>query len=785
MPWITPSKNVWRQVVLSVLLHFIAPTSLLIASEATLGDVEVGIQNVYKMGFLTPINAIVETTESGTYRLAAVTVDSSGHEVVHLGEEFQSSSSAVQPAHVVMQFSSVDHQALDGTRYCTARLELQRKIDDRWRTIATKRLGLRDSLPALKPKLKLIIALGTPEQLAASINQDQQSAELFKLLELESPNALPNQAVGYDAVDLVMLNGTHDLTSEQHRALQTYVSQGGHLILSIGRDADQYKTSPLDDWVPLKIASSTKFRDLRVLESFVSQTIRITVREPLPGVQLESNSGTVLLKVYGQPIAARAPYGFGKVTFLGIDLNEAPLAKWPPLAQFCRQLMELRTNSEATDVIDNGDRTLTKSGITDLGTELLAIQSHLAESTSSPAWFVFGMIVVVSLAIGPLDYFIVHQVFGKPFATWLTFPILITGLSAAFISLSLKDQNSDDSLVQTNFIDFDLATGTERVESFATLYSRKTQVVSIDIDHDQNPRHQPRVRLLAEPEDAFGGLYRSSAIQLGSARFTVDRSQSSISSIPMRRGSTRQISTQWLVSDPNSDNTSAEPPVTHNMEGTAAGQLSGRFTWKLPYELKNWSISYGSLIYYPDPNKDRTTLGQHQDISPKNDPGMKRRELRGYLTGERRNTVETENGTKEELIITQSRYDPLEFNLSRFAHVLTFHDEVGAEDYTGLSNIMLRHHDFSDIVELDRAVIFGEIDAPPPCTYQVNSQSLKPTSNRTFVRIVIPIKRIQSSIEKLPDLLTPEEKAEVQRRQLEARKKQNSRGITSSGREEF
>jgi hypothetical protein len=73
--------------------------------------------------------------------------------------------------------------------------------------------------------------------------------------------------------------------------------------------------------------------------------------------------------------------------------------------------------------------------------------------------------------------------------------------------------------------------------------------------------------------------------------------------------------------------------------------------------------------------------------------------------------------------------------------MVTFHGEAGGTLYTGLGNGALRQFDWTPLLDLNRAVLIGRIRRPLT-HWKVDGQTVEPDQSHTFVRIVLPVKRV-------------------------------------------
>jgi len=70
---------------------------------------------------------------------------------------------------------------------------------------------------------------------------------------------------------------------------------------------------------------------------------------------------------------------------------------------------------------------LTQAGLTDFKTQWDEAMEDFRIHTPS-VWIPLGYLLLASVLVGPLDYFLVIHILKRPWLTWITFPILITAL---------------------------------------------------------------------------------------------------------------------------------------------------------------------------------------------------------------------------------------------------------------------------------------------------------------------------------------------------------------------
>ena len=126
---------------------------------------------------------------------------------------------------------------------------------------------------------------------------------------------------------------------------------------------------------------------------------------------------------------------------------------------------------------------------------------------------------------------------------------------------------------------------------------------------------------------------------------------------------------------------------------------------------------------------------------PVDQPGVFQRELRLYLTGIiTMATPRFGQQSSSELTRQQTSYNQLSLDPSNLVRILTFHDAVGGERYTGLTNNAFNREDFSHLLKLGRAILFGRV-SQPLTTIDQDRQTLEPDRQTSFVRLILPVAR--------------------------------------------
>lgn len=154
------------------------------------------------------------------------------------------------------------------------------------------------------------------------------------------PNELPEDIRGYEMVDGVLWLGAAapdpaKATEEpRYRALETYVKQGGMLVVCQGVETG--KTKGLDAMLPVRFVENRETQDLTPLLDMTqmrANDLPESFKAPRRVAYATAKQGAVVLREIGwpdggaSPFVARKPFGAGCVTWVGQDLGEPSVAR--------------------------------------------------------------------------------------------------------------------------------------------------------------------------------------------------------------------------------------------------------------------------------------------------------------------------------------------------------------------------------------------------------------------------------------------------------------------------
>jgi len=720
--------------------------------------VRVGWGGAYLVGRWTPVVIDVDVATESLYRLHVTAPDPDGHRVTFSSD----SAGRLAPGKHRLrgfcklgQFDFVRSRVRPIDPNIEVRVETDRSPDPvlHWKSAA---FGPTQLPPPLAPGTRLVVTVGEPPGFASvamatdkSATTEAQAAAADAVHVVSaSAEQLPVEALAYDGVSLLVLAGSVQLSSEQSVALRDWIARGGHVVLSLPAKSETMLEvlEPLTHWLPVTVTNEPiVVREFSSLEAYAGRNVRVPFAGRLSVSKVGSEHGAILAGSRDDALLVRAPYGFGSVTVLALDLTQPPLSQWAGVTALGRRLLGDVTASEDLGDARTAKRAqLSSTGVTDLATQLHAIQDNFDGVTRVSPWFVMGLLGLLLIAIGPLDYLLVHRLLRRPRATWVTFPLWVA-LAAVLASRGAMLWNGTALRVnQFHLVNVDAGTGTCRTQLWTNLYSPATTSVStlnassiIPASAGEALARQSRSSWSGLPETTFGGMYRGVGIELGRSGYS-QTPDNLLSNLPLVQWSSKPLVTE--------ETGPAGSLIESELTASGSGRLTGTLMHRLNGSLEDWFLVYGNRVYRQSKTRDDpNTLPLASDrLWRVEQPNVFQRELRPFLTGQITVATRKDGSKLQDVSHRQAIYDPLSLDAGGLARMLTFHEEAGGTKYTGLTNRLLEGEDLSHLLKLGRAILFGRLNGSAG-RISLDAKDLKPNRETTFVRLVFPVTKISEA----------------------------------------
>ncbi len=575
-----------------------------------------------------------------------------------------------------------------------------------------------------------------------------------------SPEKLPNDALGYDGVDFIVISGSavemlRFLKPSQQHALEQWVRGGGKLMVSLGeRGPEILAALPwLNTVTTATTAAPIEPPVVLQIEPNAVETY-IIAREPLKpfiATKWVGRESVVLLEGYSAnrqsfPLIWRENLAFGVISFFAGGLDTEPFVEWKQRDEFLGKILP----GLIPDRRQRGDsRGRSELRYGELAGQVRATLDRFDGAGRVHFSVLAAMILVLAGLIGPLDFFVVNRWLGRPLLGWLTFPLTIVLFTAAM--LFWRGAEVQSRVRQVTVVDLDPMSKSGRGFSWAQVFSGAPQrldldvaldshfskATGIDIDID-NAQSQASVGPWGFAGNVFGGIeVAGEDIRLPRYEMVVNQQPinqqsgaffSSIRGAPFAPQSSKAIVARWQF-------VPTEQVKSTLQRRLGSDLLTGELTNPLPYDLIDGFLVYKNLIYQlPTRIPAAGTVPQVDALPAKN--------FRWRLN--RRES--TEDSSESEL------WDPqADNNLGRLMEIILFYQAAGGLPYVNLQNRTLGALDLSHMLGPEQAILVGRL-REPVAQVQVQGQAspADQLDHETFVRIILPVGKSSLPMPKIP-----------------------------------
>ncbi len=715
-----------------------APRALAATPLAELQNIQFGFEGKYKVGHWTPVavRAVIRDEQQGEFAARQTHLEV----VVPDGEGVPCRFRSMQAPTLVASGESATYEYQLLVKFGRVKSEVHVSLvsDLPTRNVVAERQFFDEVPRAMLSTQELIVCRGALPQLdAANRLQRISPQEKCELAQLNAGDALPHDPLAYDGVDwLIVATSAPQPLPDEHEAaaINAWVLSGGQLLLMSGpRTAELAGQTGVGQFLP---GAFGKLVQLTRLPGIVSYS---ETSEPV-----ESDSGNRRLQIQvpqfvdakgrieayeGKssrelPLVVRTPRGFGTVVWVGLDLDRAPLDKWPGQKQLLNRLLgrPLQTNANASDeAIPQSGSSI---GYVDLSGQLRMSLEQFDRVTFVPFWHVGGLAALYVLLLGPIDYFLLRRL-QRPGLTWLTFPLLAIGFCAAGMYYARSAKGDHVQVNQVEVVDVCAGEHLVRSHAWITMFSpvstnysleRSARASSGDVPPGlADMPQQGQLSWLGLPGTGLGGMDTAAASPgLYVEPYDVASDRPQVANVPLAIWSTKGFVSRCQGEDRALAEVTLTETPTHQLQGTLVNPLHVELREAMLY-FDRWAYPLGTLP---------------ADFSDKLEDRFRATSIDAWLT---RRKMQGDNDLTPP-------YDRTDSNAARILQLMMFHDAAGGSRYTRLLNRYDHTLDLSSQLHLGRAMLVGV--GPPSAELMLDGRPLpKESQGRqlTIYRYVIAV----------------------------------------------
>jgi hypothetical protein len=557
---------------------------------------------------------------------------------------------------------------------------------------------------------------------------------------LTSALELPVSVQGYDAIDcMVMTFGKADplaaASPQQLSALSQWQQLGGHVVAVAGESAAELTRSDLP-WASAiqgRFQTRSPLTSDAGLRSFAGEALELS---PPPQVwQLESPAAQVMVRESGsgssdRPLAVEYPVGWGRLSVVLLDLSEPPLVDWRGRPRFLARVISEEALANEPQAVRSGGR-MTHLGYRDLAGQLRMALDQF--EGVAPVHFhpVAGALLVYLILLGPGEYYLLRTAAPRAMhLTWLAFPALIIGFTAAAVAWGQSAHGVAVKVNQVEIVDLDPLGGQQRGTFWTSVFSPRADNMVLAA---QPGKPLPKATVTSvqlawhsQPGDGLGGI----DVALGGVNVAPliarspepyelllgrENDPAVVRNLPMALASSKAFVGNWQ----------GTIPVVNDASQLRRGKLldiEGTFRSILPVPLKNAFLAHGDWMY--------RALNEVQPGATINVANLDRKHLEYFFT--RRSLLKEKEPA--------SPWNQEETDIARIMDIMMFHQGLQGRNYTVLSH---RYHgdlDLTHLLHQGYAVLVGRAESPL-VELKMSGEPVEEENVRrwTYYRILYPV----------------------------------------------
>ncbi len=516
------------------------------------------------------------------------------------------------------------------------------------------------------------------------------------------------------------------------------MKQGGHLVVALGEGKGQARALELlGEMLPAKPGGSVRLTDLGSVESFAGSgqtTSGHPLTPPMTVTKLEGwdeRGGVPLASALATPLVVRGPYGLGRVTVLGIDVASEPFSGWKDEKFFWDKVLDIPGQTSGLSGLSGTGGALIESGPSDLSARLHRALEAFPDVKLVPFGWVAFFIFVYILLIGPLDYLFLRKVVKRMELTWVTFPLMVIGVSALAYAGAYAVKGNTLRVNKVDALDYDQTSGEVRGSTWLTVFSPQNRdydvaVTALGPDLNEKAPVSLGAGALAlswfgSPDPALGGVGRISLAGSG-YHYAPEGEVKAVEGVRIPIWSTRSFSARWV------DRASA-PVLEADIEAVGGDRVAGSVRNLLGVTLKNAQLYYGRNVYDLGTIRPRGIAR----IDPTRTEAMTR-----YL-GRLASSFDTQRAPTA---FDESAKEIVDESLSARAGLVRaamFHDAMGSRASENPSRPLRALDLSSQVSELHRPMLVAEVEAPAAVLKLDGGKTEAEVSQTTVLRVVLPM----------------------------------------------
>ena len=536
----------------------------------------------------------------------------------------------------------------------------------------------------------------------------------------------------FDGVDKAIICGNaikEGISDEQLLQLDAWIRQGGDLLFMAGMSLPSaLSASPvIEPWLPGTFDRMIPLRRAAALETY-ARANRPLARRALETLQIPifadpaDIDGIIEASVGSAendpPLVVRRAYGFGQITWIGVDLDTKTFRSWSGTDSLLLNLLHIQNSGDS----DGRAGEVRRGGLDLAGQLRLAIDSFIGVSVIP-----FELIALIGLlyvcAIYPLDWWIARRSERFRWVTWLALPLIVLGFTGITWSTSQQFKADGWQIHTAGLFDIDQATQTCRASSFAGIWASSNGQFDLSVSPAKGTMENDLRSVVSWFAAAGRNIGGPDALaphaSLAGTPYHYGPAASELQDISIAAASSQLFEANWIGRLPTD-------PIQSTLGRTGQGTLRGTLTSQLPTPLQDCVLMHAGWLY----NVGTLHPGETFDL----DAGRGPQSLGAFLTKKR--AVKDRN--------VSARWKSDDRDILRILEVAGMHRATGGPEYTGLQSGRLENIDMTRLLVLNRIILVGK--GPPATKWMPQKKAeskgddFKNAGETTLWRIVLEVR---------------------------------------------
>jgi hypothetical protein len=326
-----------------------------------------------------------------------------------------------------------------------------------------------------QPNINYLIGVVTPERGALSLLQtisigSTQRPIILIDLELED---LPERVEGLRSLNTLVINAvdTSNLSTGQQVALQSWVQQGGRLVVGGGAEASRAVAGLPESLLPFAPSGLEEVAEIDALGDFAGgESVRVP--GPFTVATGEARAGRSLLDQDRLPLIQEQAVDRGYVDFIALDLAQAPFDAWSGTGAFWEALLSPGADYPEWLPYDMSLRQNRSSSMPYALSNLPALELPSIRSLAL-------LLALYVLVVGPVNYLVLRWR-KRLHLAWVTTPLFTLVFSAGAFGLGYALHGTDLILNKIAIVEVQ-PSGNASVSSYLGLFSPTQQSYEIEV----------------------------------------------------------------------------------------------------------------------------------------------------------------------------------------------------------------------------------------------------------------------------------------------------------------